>query len=317
MLFGHDACFLRYCARFAEHLLRASGLLLNSKSVLIPACTITWLGKVLNNCPANIANDPARVAAFLLSLFRFFIKPFTKTALRKIFGMLQWLSRPAPQSAIFLASCYHLLQRNQHPNYFPLPLWSSLIQATLLCLIPAVPRKQPPPLTFPPLFTDAAEETDCKFRVGMARGRHYCTSTVAPSWVTNQQVAEIYGVFHGLRQAALRQESHVCCIVDNAGAFFIIKKGRTSFRNRGQLRVLRRLWRIVHQYNLHVAIALTRSKNNPADFLSRLHTYPLQDVVAKSQDVFPLEHSFPASSLLHRFWHRPSTSPVSPPLIIA
>ena len=205
-----DPAFLRYCVLYAIYLLERRGFLLSPKSVALPTYTIAWLGKELSSSPLFIRNSLDRVAHALLTLFQFFSSTYCRTRLRKILGLLQWLSRPAPDTAPFLASSY------RQPRYFPLCMWSSLIQATLLCIRPAVPRPQPPPLTFAPIFVDAAAQNATRFRVGAVRPTHYMTSATAPAWIANQQTAEMYGLFHAVRQAALRPTSHLCLITDNA-----------------------------------------------------------------------------------------------------
>ena len=269
-----------------------------------PTHTIAWLGKELSSSPPSIRNSLDRVAHALITLFQFFASTYSRTRLRKILGLLQWLSRPAPDTAPFLASSYRLLRRLRQPRYFPLCMWSSLIQATLLCIRPAVPRPQPPPLTFAPIFVDAAAQTATRFRVGAVRPTHYMTSATAPTWIANQQTAEMYGLFHAVRQAALRRTSHLCLITDNAGAYFILTRGRTAADHPAQLRLLRRIWRLSYEHSIHLAVALTTSARNPADFPSRLHQFPLGRVICKAQDVHPLQVPFFRCTVIPRFWHR-------------
>ena len=142
----------------------------------------------------------------------------------------------------------------------------------------------------------------------MVRTVHYMTSAIAPSWIVNQQTAELYGPFHAVRQAAIRRASHACLITDNAGAYFIIARGRTSADHLAQLRILRRIWRLVHEGSLYLAIALTTSHRNPADFVSRLHQYPLGHIICKATDTHTLQTAFVRSTIISRFWHRTSTS---------
>ena len=177
LLADTDPHFLRCCLLFAIHLLEKRGFLINAKSVTVPTFTIVCLGKEISSSPPAIRNSLDRVACLLLYLFQFFASTFHVTRLRKLLGLLQWLSRPASESAPFLASAYKFLRRRTHPRHFPLHLWSSLIQDTLLCARAAIPRPRPPALTFAPIFVDAAAQTTTRYRVGLVRPHHYMTTT--------------------------------------------------------------------------------------------------------------------------------------------
>ena len=70
------------------------------------------------------------------------------------------------------------------------------------------------------------------------------------------------------------------------------------------LRILRRIWRVVNQFEMKVAIALTPSASNAADSVSRLHQLPLGVVFLRSTRLEALTRPFTLSTVISRFWQR-------------
>ena len=76
-----------------------------------------------------------------------------------------------------------------------------------------------------PLFVDAALLTSTLgssttlYQVASVKPRAFATATSAPAWVRDQQTAELYSVFHALRQGFLRGIPHICIVTDNVGTF--------------------------------------------------------------------------------------------------
>ena len=104
------------------------------------------------------------------------------------------------------------------------------------------------------------------------QARSFATSAPAPRWVTTQQDAEMYGVFHVLRQTVLRKFLHVCEATDNAGVFYSVSRGRCSGQKRTHVRLLRKINRLCFLHNVQLQIA--RSEDNPADKYSRTFSHP-------------------------------------------
>ena len=104
------------------------------------------------------------------------------------------------------------------------------------------------------------------------QARSFATSAPAPRWVTTQQDAEMYGVFHVLRQTVLRKFLHVCEATDNAGVFYSVSRGRCSGQKRTRVRLLRKINRLCFLHNVQLQIA--RSEDNPADKYSRTLSHP-------------------------------------------
>ena len=149
-----------------------------------------------------------------------FVK-LTRHTLQRFLGSLKWLSGPSSLNSVNLATAYSLLQKRSLPKTLPLSITYSLISAIIITLLPIYPRPLPPPLTMPTIFTDAAPspQRSC-YRVASVRYQSYATSVYAPNWVTDQQSAELYAIFHGLRQVCLRKLTYVCLVTDNSSAYF-------------------------------------------------------------------------------------------------
>ena len=99
----------------------------------------------------------------------------------------------------------------------PIRTWTFLMTAFLHLYFPVVPRISPPPCTMLPIFVDAACYYNKSFLVSSYRTLDYATTVETPPWICNIQDAELYAIFHGLRQSCLRKIS-VCwlpCSVSN------------------------------------------------------------------------------------------------------
>lgn len=76
-------------------------------------------------------------------------------------------------------------------------------------------------------------------------------------------------------QAGVRSHTHVCIVTDITAANFAMLSGRASYFFPAFSRNLRRIWRVVHEFQLRVSMALVASEWNAADGASRLHQLPL------------------------------------------
>ncbi len=111
-------------------------------------------------------------------------------------------------------------------------------------------------------------------------------------------------------KAGLRRFSHLCLITDSTAAFYATLEGRASSQHPVFLRLLRRIWRVTHQYGISLSLALTTSAANAADAPSRLHQLPPALMYLKSTDISALNHPFPLSSVVPRFWYRSGNVPM-------
>jgi hypothetical protein len=154
----------------------------------------------------------------------------------------------------------------------------------------------------PIVFCDAAPAHDHTFLVAAHKPRTFATCVRAPSSVPSVQDAELYGIFHTLRQMILRKHTHVCIVTDNAAAYFTVVTGRCSAQHRTRLVLLRRINRLCVRSGVQLQLALCRSAHNPADQFSRIHanhalvTYPLAAILPHRLKV---THASPS---LPRFW---------------
>ena len=275
-----DPCFLTFLAEFTVHLLTQAGFRINAdKSMLIPSKDITWLGRTISATAGTITTAPAQAAAALQQIAYLHIVHLCMRNLQRLLGTLQWLSAPASINAANLASAYCLLTKRCPPMILPLPIAYSLIYAVLTTLVPLRPRPLPPPLSMAPIYADAAPKA-CSapgpllYQVASVRPHCYATAVPAPTWVRDQQCAELYSLFHALRQGFLRGLSHICLITDNLGAYYTLLSGKISVRNAARLRILRRINRLLYQYGGNVQVMWVPSTLNMADPFSRSATPP-------------------------------------------
>ena len=131
---------------------------------------------------------------------------------------------------------------------------------------PVSPRSLPPPFSMPQVFSDAAP-FHSSFVVACSRSLCFATCSPTPSWVRSIQDAELYGIFHTLRQCSLQKLSHVCPLTDNMGVYYTVSSGRVS--SACPARILRRIFRVCLQFQLCFQIAWVPSARNAADFFSR------------------------------------------------
>ena len=168
------------------------------ESVTTPTRTITWLGKVIDSTHLPyIQNHTTQLAKTLAAAVLVLLAPFSTRRLLRLLGLLRWASRPASELGIFLPSLYHLSRRRHPHDSFP-------SNCGKLCFRPVSSHffqlpPPPMPLTLPPFFVDTAPQPPL-FRVGTNYLSHSLTSCLAPAWVRSQNQAELYVIFHCLRQ---------------------------------------------------------------------------------------------------------------------
>ena len=299
LLASPDPYFLTYATNYCIYLISRSNLSLNKKSVLIPCRSIDWLGKHISS--GTISNSFSRIAYALLHLWSLRCCQLSFRRLQRLLGFLQWLLSPSSLSAPFMSSSYQLLQQAHLPTLLPRHIWFSLLVSCLSAARPLTCRALPPPVCMPLMFCDAAP-LPSGFMAACLRPLSFALAVPTPSWVRSQQTAELYSVFCCLRQAVLSGLSHVCVVVDNEAAYHTVKSGKVSGSVWARVRLLRRINRLCLAHNLHVQLALTASKHNPADHFSRYLSLPPLDppFLAAVHSLSP-QLRLPTSAIT-RFW---------------
>jgi hypothetical protein len=174
--------------------------------------------------------------------------------------------------------------------------------AFLHLFIPLKPRPTPPPCTMPPVFVDAAP-CGLSYLVASCRPSNYATSTQTPLWVRSIQDAELYAIFHGVRQGMLRKYSHLCVYTDNTSAFYTLLSGRVSSSTPTRARILRRIYRLCMEHDLQIQLVHIPSILNLADKFSRhrlLHAAPSP---ANMQPIL-MHQSFTYAAVVPPLWYR-------------
>ena len=239
----------------------------DDKCISTPTTSIQWLGRSMTTTSASITINPQLPAHLCQQLAVLHYSRLDRRGLQKLLGSVQWISGPASLNAAHLASAYHLLSKRIYP--LPSPITYSILNALLTALLPTFPRKLPPPLTMPIVFTDAAQVPFSPYyRVASTHPHTYATATLAPAWVRTQHQAELYGAFHGIRQAILRGLCYLCLVTDNS-VYCTLKYGKISARCPTRLRILRRIYRLLYQSQCKIQLLLIPSSKNIADPFSR------------------------------------------------
>ena len=97
-----------------------------------------------------------------------------------------------------------------------------------------------------PIFVDAAPQPQhylspptILFKVASIKPHSY-----AQTWIKDQQTAELYSVFHSLRQGFIRGIIHICIITDNMGTYHTLSSGKISAR----------ITRLIYQYRANTQV---------------------------------------------------------------
>ena len=188
----------------------------------------------------------------------------TRRRLLRVLGYLQWLLSSTAICGPFLAAYYHLLQQGNIPALLPRRLWISLLNAWIGSVPSLHRRSLPPPCTMPIVYADAAPG-DSSFVVASCKPRAFATSAPAPPRVRSRQSAELYAVFHTIRQLVLRSFTHACIVVDNAASYYTVLSGRVASACFDRIRILRRTNRLCTAARFQFQLALVRSEHNAAD----------------------------------------------------
>ena len=199
----------------------------------------------------------------------------TRRRLLRVLGYLQWLLSSTAICGPFLAAYYHLLQQGNIPALLPRRLWISLLNAWIGSVPSLHRRSLPPPCTMPIVYADAAPG-DSSFVVASCKPRAFATSAPAPPRVRSRQSAELYAVFHTIRQLVLRSFTHACIVVDNAASYYTVLSGRVASACFDRIRICGRINRRCTAARFQFQLALVRSEHNAADLCPsepfRLHS---------------------------------------------
>ena len=268
VLLAHpDPHFLMYVTNYATYLLSSAGFLLSPKCHLTPTNTITWLGKELS-ASSGISNTPTRLIQLLIHIINLRAFHCSFRSIQRVLGSLQWVAAPFSPVGPWLSPVYHFLFTITHQHIIPLRTLAFLVTAFLYTLIPPRPRRSLLPCVTPPLYVDAAPYKQT-FLVSAYKHRSFSTTIQTPNWITTQQEAELYAIFHGLRQALLQNYSSIAIFTDNSSAYYTILHGRVSSSHPIRARILRRIYRLCLRYSLTLQLVWIPSKLNPADIFSR------------------------------------------------
>jgi hypothetical protein len=294
-----DPHFLMYVSNLIQHTLLTAGLLLSPKSQPYPVSSITWLGKLIS-VRHGILNLTSHLSALFLAIWRLRTVRSSPRSILRILGSIQWLATPFSLLGPLLAPLYQYLHHSSYAERLPLRTWAFLLTAFFHVFLPVLPRKTPPPCTMPIFYTDAAPYKE-RFLVSALRQSTFATSVQCPQWIWNQQLAELYGAFHTLRQAALRGFTYICLVTDNAAVYYSLASFRVSSYAYTRARILRRILRLCLHSNLRIQLVLVPSLFNAADSFTRPDT---TSVTSKLQYPPTMDRSYKYTAVIPSLWYR-------------
>ena len=272
----------RRVTRAAAGRLRKAGFIISPKSDHRPSASQVFVGKVLDSRKSSMLNLAGTLAAAIRGWLRAAIRGFTSTRLfRSLLGRLQWASRPMGGAGPFLAGSYRAL--NAATDGVPLSRALSRGIASSIMLACLGHRFRRAPSATPiVLFSDAAEEGS-RFRVGVVGKEGLHRTTLCPKWVRSLQQAELWGILYAAKLGVY--------IVHNAGGGrggngILLRVGSDSDVGRhqtlrgkanvqlvAQQRILRGLFWLRLWSGLSLELFRVPTKVNPADPLSRIHSF--------------------------------------------
>lgn len=187
----------------------------------------------------------------------------------------------------------------------PRNLWRSLVTAWFGTTSALHQRPLPPLLTMSITYCDAAPGPIFSYMVAAYKRNTFAAAAIAPSWVRYQQSAELYAVFHTIRQLILRKSTHACIAVDNAASYFTISTGRISLRCHDHIRILRRINRLCLESKFQFELILVHSEANAADPFSRFLNVGKIIVPIKVWSISNKLKFTRCTSAITRFWWVP------------
>ena len=216
-----DRPWLEMCGRMLPEILQLQGYIISHKSQLQPVQSTTWLGKDIDLRQLSVGNSQylrTRVFSALINIHGRVVR--AKTVVR-ILRLIGWLAAPKKGHLPFLAGVWTAVSYNRS-EYIRVTgtFWRSLVSAALV----AMPDFRPPRVLSQSwvyakwLAVDAAEYVNnqgaVRYRVGLyssGRGRVF----ECPSWVSTQQIAEMYGMSVLVKFSISRQFPQVTMLQDN------------------------------------------------------------------------------------------------------
>ena len=271
---------VRRAVRLIIQRLQRAGFIISQKSETTPTMELSFIGKQINTDAGYFQNAPgglrSALRAWVRAMGRGTIEP---RRLRKLLGQLCWLSRPNAGLSCFMAGSYQALDSGA--RWFTRSMARGL--GTVL-LFSAVAQSCPPDSheggtqQVPGkgdllLFADAAPE-GARFRVGLVGSRRFRRSVRCPAWVTSLQQAELFGIYYACKVAVYRGHRSVVVGTDSDASRFQVAGQRATACSQAHQRILRRLVWLRLWSHVKLGVFRVDTAENPADPLSRLHTFP-------------------------------------------
>ena len=270
-----DKEWLMVCGTLLAKYLCIEGFVISQKSVLEPVKVTEWLGKLVDLKELSIGNSQVLQTRLFAALLQLYGKVAHVKLLQRVLGLIGWCSAPGKGHLPFLAGIYNLLAFGRSDCVrVTYNMWRSMVTATFFA-IPTfrIPRVLSPSWMFVKWLSVGAAEYlsrwGLRYRVGLFDGRPGQVFE-CPSWVVNQQVAEIFGVWMLVRKAARAKFSQVCMLQDNMQAMWNTINLRSRAGLWRQNRVLRAVAHQLRRSGIVVHVVYIPSELQQADPLSRV-----------------------------------------------
>ena len=286
-----DRPWLEMCGRMLPEILQLQGYIISHKSQLQPVQSTTWLGKDIDLKQLSVGNSQylrTRIFSALINIHGRVVR--AKTIIR-VLGLIGWLAAPKKGHLPFLAGVWTAVSYSRS-EYIRVTgtFWRSLVSASLV----AMPDFRPPPVLSESwlyakwIAVDAAEYVNdrgaVRYRVGLyssGRGRVF----ECPSWVSTQQVAEMYGMSLLVKFSVSSQFPQVTMLRDNMQTVWGTVNLRARTRHSKQQRILRGVVHRLRTSQLTLHVTWVPSHLQPADPLSRvqsLHASHIKDATRQA-----------------------------------
>ena len=245
-------------------------LVISSKSCLVPAQKVLWLGKELDLHERTIASTP-RVLLHLTALAVLVqCTECNPKLIDRVLGYAMWAFRPHQGATLSLCSWYRA--RHSGSRFWPRPTLAmarGLSDTLALALRPwRALTTRPLPFTTPIMCADAAR-LGSTYQVGLYGPTTGGRILTCPEEVTNQQEAELYAFDATTRVAVRLGWQHLTYVGDNAGMLALAISMRPPLRCPKLVTMIRRIRNRLLWSGLCVCLLWVPSCLQPADPLSR------------------------------------------------
>ena len=251
--------------------LSKAGWKVSPKSDLEPKTSVTWLGKTIDGATFSMAQAPTYLAQVIKGWVKLACRTYTEKRARRLVGKILWAATPSRQPLPFLQGPMAWTTWGPPCAPFTPPrVLRSLCHAISLCCQPwHAKRCVDPQHTW---YVDAAR-SDAGYVAAVWGPDLGCRIKLLPDRIFSQQSAELMAIEMAAKWAVQMKLPAIHVGADNLGAIWSAIRLSGSVGHPGRGRLLRRLAHTLRWGNLHLKLSWVVSKQNPADYPSRVFEF--------------------------------------------